>query len=85
MRFAIRATMAGMILGCVAAVPAGAQASDAKKAKDPNEVVCEKQKELGSRVATKRICMTRAQWAERRLTDRQEVEKAQINRGMRGE
>ena len=85
MGFAIRATLVGALLGCVAAVPASAQAKDAAKQKDPNEVVCEKQKELGSRVATKRICMTRAQWAERRLTDRQEVEKAQINRGMRGE
>ena len=85
MRFAIRATMAGMILGCVAAVPAGAQASDAKKAKDPNEVVCEKQKEIGSRVAVKRICMTRAEWAERRRIDRSEIEKAQVSKRVQGE
>src|ERR1700752_3235891 len=37
-------------------------APDKKVAKDPNEVVCEKQEVLGSRVGSKKICMTRAEW-----------------------
>lgn len=57
----------------------------AKKQPDPNEVVCEKQKELGSRLSMKRVCMTRAEWAQRRLLDRQEVDKAQTNKGIRGD
>ena len=48
---------------------------------DPNEVVCEKQKQLGSRIATKRICKTRAEWAAQRLSDRMDVEKTQVQRG----
>ena len=34
-------------------------------------------KPVGSRLATKRVCATRAQWAEQRKQDREETEKAQ--------
>jgi invasion protein IalB len=66
-------------------VSASAQDTSApeKKALDPNQVVCEKQEVLGSRLATKRVCHTRAEWAALRLADRQEIDRAQINRGMR--
>lgn len=46
-----------------------------------NEVVCEKVEELGSRIATNRVCMTRAQWAARKQGDREEVERRQQQRG----
>jgi invasion protein IalB len=59
-----------------------ADAATAKRALDPNEVVCEKQEVVGSRLATKRVCMTRAQWADARSQDREEIEKVQIRRGM---
>ena len=52
-----------------------------KTGTDPNEVICEKTRVLGSRLAVKRICMTRAQWAEARLSDRQELERVQVQRG----
>jgi hypothetical protein len=45
---------------------------------DPNEIVCEKFKVIGSRLATKTACATRQEWADRRLTDRQNVEKSQL-------
>lgn len=45
--------------------------------RNPNEMVCEKHSVLGSRIQTKRVCMTRGQWADRRSQDRQEIEKAQ--------
>ena len=48
---------------------------------DPNQLVCEKQEVAGSRLATRRVCMTRAQWADLRLQDRQEIEKIQTRRG----
>ena len=65
------------------AMPAWAGDDDTKKVtKDPNEVVCEKQEVLGSRVATKKVCMTRAEWAERKRLERQEIDKAQVNRGI---
>ena len=42
-----------------------------------NERVCETITVTGSRLGAKRFCGTRAEWEERRLRDRQEVEKAQ--------
>lgn len=46
---------------------------------DPNERICEKITPIGSRVATKRFCGTRAEWAERKLQDKQALEKAQLS------
>jgi hypothetical protein len=53
-----------------------------KKTRDPNEVICEKQQEIGSRLASKRVCMTRSQWQEQRRLDRQDLDKAQMQRPM---
>ena len=47
------------------------------KASDPNEVVCERQESTGSRLQSKKVCMTRAQWADKRLQDRQDLERVQ--------
>lgn len=55
------------------------------KTKDPNEIVCEKQEVIGSRLATKKVCMTRAQWADAKAQDRQAIEQAQTQRGAKGE
>ena len=86
---AVAAAVAGLLASAPSAAqtaPAGAAAATSQKAADnANEVVCEKQEITGSRIGSRRICMTRAKWAERRLQDRQEIEKAQTNRGMKGE
>jgi hypothetical protein len=44
---------------------------------DPNERICEKITPLGSRLATKKFCGTRAEWAERKRLDREALEAAQ--------
>jgi hypothetical protein len=77
-------------LVAAAAIVSGAPALAQKdtrpaNARDPNEVVCEKQEVLGSRVAAKKVCMTRAEWAERRRLDRQELDRVQVARGAKGE
>lgn len=54
----------------------------AKPARDPNEIVCERQEELGSRIASVRVCKTRAEWAEERRTQRADVDKAQMQRDL---
>jgi hypothetical protein len=41
---------------------------------DPNEKICENVAQIGSRLAKKRVCATRAEWAERKLQDRQDAE-----------
>jgi hypothetical protein len=48
-----------------------------KVAADPNQKVCEDITMVGSRLAKKRICATRAEWAEKRKQDRDTVDDAQ--------
>ena len=70
--------------------PAAAQTAQApptaqpnqKPAKDPNEIVCEKQKDPSSWLVVAKVCHTRAEWADLRHQDRQMVDEAQIRRGM---
>ena len=44
---------------------------------NPEEKICESIVPLGSRLAKKRVCATRAEWDERRRLDREAVEQAQ--------
>jgi hypothetical protein len=44
---------------------------------DPNEKVCENLTVVGSRLAKKRVCATRAEWEDRRRQDRQAVDQIQ--------
>ena len=84
--------LAAAAAGLLASAPVAAQtpaatvpAASNPKADTNNQVVCEKQEVTGSRIGTRRVCMTRAQWADLRLQDRQEIERAQTRRGMKGE
>jgi len=43
-----------------------------------DKLICEKIEVTGSRVAVKRVCLTQAQWDERRRDDRAATEKMQI-------
>jgi hypothetical protein len=56
-----------------------------KSAENSNEIVCQKQEVTGSRLGVKRICMTRSEWADRRMQDRQELERVQVQRGAKSE
>jgi hypothetical protein len=58
--------------------------ADAKKAKDPNEMVCKREKVSGSNMK-QRVCMTAGQWEARRETDREMVDAAQRSQPMKGE
>ena|SRR5690348_9831945 len=57
-----------------------ANAAVASAAGDPTQIVCEKVEQIGTRLDTKRVCMTRAQWAEQRRLSRETVERAQQTR-----
>jgi hypothetical protein len=73
-----RAFMLFAALGC-AALPTPVMAEDAKPkpAQDPNEKICENQTVIGSRLATHRVCATRAEWVEKRRLDRDALDSAQ--------
>ena len=87
MKLIYAVTAVGLAAG--ASVPALAQAQSTapaasnQQARDPklNEVVCQKQEVIGSRLGTKRVCKTRAEWADARLQDRQELDRVQTQRG----
>lgn len=55
-----------------------------KKVLDPNEMICTRDPELGSRLSVRKICLTRAQRAERAASDRQLVERAQTSSCLKG-
>ena len=44
---------------------------------NPDERICERITLVGSRLATKRFCGTRAEWADRKRQDREALEAAQ--------
>jgi hypothetical protein len=44
---------------------------------DPNKMVCVQERVIGSRLNTRRVCRTRAEWAEHRAETRREVEESQ--------
>ena len=74
-------TAAAAFLFSEAAIAAEPAAKPPEQPSNANEIVCEKQEVIGSRLGAKKVCMTRAQWAERRLEDRQDLEKVQVQRG----
>lgn len=79
MNFAIKPAIFSLLLLSAAAAPA-AGLEDAKgtaNARDPDQKICEDITLVGSRLAVKRVCATRAQWAEKRRRDRDMVDQAQ--------
>ena len=73
-----------LVMGLLGSAPALAEASQQPtNRKNPSEVVCVKQEEIGSRLSSVRVCKTRAEWAEERRVTRQEVEQIQTQRGSR--
>ena len=80
LRMSLLVATSGALL--FAAPPALAQAQAPNQPapsskKDPNRIICEKVEEVGSRLSSKKICMTAQQWEEKRRTDREYLEDAQ--------
>ena len=68
-----------LLVAAAGMFPAMAAADQTKaNSKDPNRIICEKQPVVGSRLASKRVCMTAAEWEVRKLEDRQAIEKGQM-------
>ena len=75
----ILAGAAGALLLSAAPAVGQTQPDGQKPAKqaDPNRIVCERIKETGSRLNTRRVCMTAQQWEEQRRRDRENLQDAQ--------
>ena len=82
---ALLAATAAPALAQSTATSANQAPANAAPVNNPNEIVCEKQETTGSRIGARRVCMSRAEWADRKLQDRQELERVQVQRGTKGE
>jgi hypothetical protein len=76
------ATLAALFVMAPAAAAAQSQSTQAAPTTntnlgDKNEKICENIIPVGTRLATKRFCGTRAEWEDRRRQDREAVENAQ--------
>jgi hypothetical protein len=82
----VRAAGAALVV-CLVSAPAIAQTAAPTQSKPQvdNQKICQKVEVIGSRIASKRVCMTRAEWDDARLQDRQALERVQTQRGMKGE
>jgi hypothetical protein len=80
-RFVV-AALGGMLV--CAPLLAGTTPTANKRTIDPNEIICEKQQVVGSRLQSKRVCMTRSQWADRRNQERQAIDRAQTLQSVKG-
>ena len=72
-------TFAGDTARNIGVVQTAAQPG-AVKGPDPDETVCEKVEVIGTRLASNRVCMTRAQWAEQKRLTREEIDRVQTQR-----
>lgn len=66
-----------MIFAVSLAMAGTAHAAERTKNDDPNRMICEKQEVLGSRLASKRVCKTAAEWEAEKRQNRQSIDKAQ--------
>lgn len=70
---------AAALIAATSAGATGAFAQSVSKAQplDPNAKVCETVSQVGSRLSKKKICATRAEWAEMKRQDREVIDHAQ--------
>jgi hypothetical protein len=73
-QMALAVGLAGLLIA-----PLQAAESQPRPRSDPNERICEKVPMIGSRLGSKQVCMTRAEWEERRRTDRESIDRAQMS------
>jgi hypothetical protein len=83
-----RLSAAALILAAVsmapsalaAQAPAASAGQPTKPSDNPTRIICEKVEQIGTRIGSKRVCMTAAEWAEQRRQNREVVEHAQQTR-----
>jgi hypothetical protein len=71
-----------LIFALVAApTVAGKEHRPVKRGSDPNRVICRTEEVIGSRLASKKTCLTATQWEQLRRDQRDTVERIQAFRG----
>ena len=85
-KFVVAISAFGYAAAASAQAPAPATSPvSAEKVKSDylNERICRTEEITGSRLAKKKVCKTRSQWADQQLQDRQEIERVQTQRSLK--
>lgn len=69
--------LAAAALSWLSAPSLAQEAAKPSTHRDPNERICEKITPVGSRLATKRYCATRAEWEDKKRQDREATDRMQ--------
>ena len=90
MRLLALVALAAMSSGAGATAPPSKESSQSRASEGATEqvvnvrndetVICRRDKTIGSRIRTERICLTRQQWAERLHEERMKIEQGQAQR-----
>lgn len=64
-----------------AAPQQSAQSVTKKKRADAGDLICERVPVIGSRLESKRVCMTRLEWQEKKTLDREFIDRVQFPMG----
>ncbi len=82
MRFVNLALVASLLATPVVAQtqPTNAVPATEKGSKDPNRMVCRTVETTGSRLGSKKICRTAAEWVEVQAIERRDIERMQAGR-----
>lgn len=73
-----------LLLAVLAAAPAEARKPRDVDPKDPNKMICRTEEVIGSRLASKRTCMTAQQWEDMRREQRTTVDRIQAFKPQQG-
>lgn len=69
------------LLAATAATAADRPAKADLAKDDPNKVICKRESAIGSLVASKKVCLTRAEWATRRADAQSDTRRMQETTG----
>jgi hypothetical protein len=75
-----KALIVGTLVGATAAMAQTPTETSEQKVgpnQDPNQIVCVNEREIGTRLGRRRVCRTRAEWAEHEAEQRRTVERTQ--------
>jgi predicted phage-related endonuclease len=73
-----------LLLSLLTVATAPALARSSAEAKDPNKVICKSEEVTGSRLQTKKTCLTVQQWDDLEQQQRHQIEKIQTSRPHQG-
>lgn len=79
------ATLASAAAPALADPPQPVASEKVRPPRDPNQKICQDITQIGSRLATKRICATRAEWEAEKKTSKDVVDEIQRSPCVRDE